>query len=394
MTPSTFERVAATDELSALYYPFSRCVDAASLKHMLLLFDRIAFLDPVSDDQWRADLLAGLAADMPYFERHAEVAADFRMLLDEGIVYRIEPRQDAAVHAAATAASAISDLLDPAWTGLASQPHRYDLPFHRMPDGRVGWQVFPAKLPRLLAEALRDDRLQAHLIEEHDEDQAWMVSYAAGSAAAISAHFAVADAHGLAPITDSRLHHELLMRKLERVASDQVLDTDDLLVPQLANRISLHVLREILPRQTIATASIAQILSFRSQTRIARAAMRRDLDLRVRAMLAEARGEAAVARVLRDLMGELRAHEAEFTSVRDKVWPGVAKVLSSAVAIAGAGVLALPIGGPALAITATIATAALPFVENRLDLRAERNRARRSAAPAVSYLSEVRKFTR
>ena len=35
--------------LSALYYPFSRCVDACALKQLLLIFDSVTFIEPVDD---------------------------------------------------------------------------------------------------------------------------------------------------------------------------------------------------------------------------------------------------------------------------------------------------------------------------------------------------------
>ena len=35
----------------ALYYPFSRCINADSLKQMLLVFDELHFLDPVDDEE-------------------------------------------------------------------------------------------------------------------------------------------------------------------------------------------------------------------------------------------------------------------------------------------------------------------------------------------------------
>jgi len=46
--------------LRALYYPFSRCIDASALKQLLLVFDSVTFLDPVDDDEWRAKLFRDL----------------------------------------------------------------------------------------------------------------------------------------------------------------------------------------------------------------------------------------------------------------------------------------------------------------------------------------------
>ncbi len=46
--------------LRALYYPFSRCIEPSALKQLLLIFDSITFLDPVTDDEWRAKLFRDL----------------------------------------------------------------------------------------------------------------------------------------------------------------------------------------------------------------------------------------------------------------------------------------------------------------------------------------------
>jgi hypothetical protein len=46
--------------LSGLYYPFSRPIDLASLKQMVLVFENVVFLDPVDDDSWRAKLFQEL----------------------------------------------------------------------------------------------------------------------------------------------------------------------------------------------------------------------------------------------------------------------------------------------------------------------------------------------
>ena len=46
--------------LSGLYYPFSRPIEIASLKQMLLVFENVVFLDPVDDEYWRAKLFREL----------------------------------------------------------------------------------------------------------------------------------------------------------------------------------------------------------------------------------------------------------------------------------------------------------------------------------------------
>lgn len=35
------------DKLAALYYPYSRCTDEATLKRLILLYDEVWFADPI-----------------------------------------------------------------------------------------------------------------------------------------------------------------------------------------------------------------------------------------------------------------------------------------------------------------------------------------------------------
>jgi hypothetical protein len=42
-----------TNLFSCLYFPFSRLLDEAALKYLLLAFDKISFLDDV-DPEWRS----------------------------------------------------------------------------------------------------------------------------------------------------------------------------------------------------------------------------------------------------------------------------------------------------------------------------------------------------
>jgi hypothetical protein len=44
-------------KLSALYYPYSRCVDSNTLKLLAILYDEIVFVDPL-DDIFREFLLS------------------------------------------------------------------------------------------------------------------------------------------------------------------------------------------------------------------------------------------------------------------------------------------------------------------------------------------------
>lgn len=42
-----------TGQLNCLYYPFSRLLDSATLKYLLLVFDSITFVDEAENEEWR-----------------------------------------------------------------------------------------------------------------------------------------------------------------------------------------------------------------------------------------------------------------------------------------------------------------------------------------------------
>src|SRR5437763_1390638 len=81
-------------------------------------------------------------------------------------------------------------LVDAEWVDTASKPWSCGLPWESFSsDGSATWQIFSQQLPRLLQDVLKTDReLKQHLIVESDQTHAWLLSYAAGSAAAI-AHY-------------------------------------------------------------------------------------------------------------------------------------------------------------------------------------------------------------
>jgi hypothetical protein len=73
--------------LSALYYPFSRCIDSCALKQLLLVFDSVTFLDPVPDEAWRAKLFRDLeVAEDPRFCTYRHLEGLLAELRDEGVI--------------------------------------------------------------------------------------------------------------------------------------------------------------------------------------------------------------------------------------------------------------------------------------------------------------------
>jgi hypothetical protein len=209
--------------LSALYYPFSRCIDVAALKQLLLVFDSVTFLDPVEDDEWRAYLFRQLEEQEDLrFNRYREVEEALRTLRLEGTIRLVPPDKLKSLNVVSTPAAAVSDLLDAEWCRVANSPAAFGMPHRRLgPNGEPTWQIFPDKLPLHFRDALfTQPEIRKHLVRSGPEGVSWTVSYEAGSAAAMNLHLAAADELSLAPVTDSDMHHRLMLRKLFRAVTN------------------------------------------------------------------------------------------------------------------------------------------------------------------------------
>lgn len=384
--------------LSGLYYPFSRCISPASLKQMLLVFEELVFLDPVDDESWRAKLFRDLeVAEDKRFTHYRGVYNAIPTLFDEGVLRRLSPSGCSQTHAPSTSAAAISDLLDETWLCLASHPERYRMPYRTLAhDASPTWQIFSSKLPIAFVTALMEnDNLRPHLVEAGDEYSSWTLSYAAGSSAAINVHLAAAEEHGLAPVTDSEMHHKLLLAKLVRkqVAEKSALPIDDDVALQLAQKVATSLVSDVLPQRALGEVSFEDILRFREETQTCRWQLIDEIGNRFklikRVLTAEELAQ-ATREVESVLIKELRSYQAEFGATRDRLWPSLVSSANTTLATGSMAAVAMSyIGGPGHAITASIAAASLNVLKVVLDLRAERKKVERSTSPAVSYLSKI-----
>ena len=214
---SSNSRTSRDVGLHALYYPFSRSIDVESLKQQLLLFDTISFVDPVSSDEWRAKLFRDLEKEQTAkFRGYREFNRELPSLMADSIIAIHDPAQIPAIQSPEVTAAILSDLSDPRWVRAASRPEKFGMPF-RKEAGIPSWQTFYPKMPSSFVQALeRDDDLRKHLIEEGDQYSSWSFTYSAGSAISINTHLAVADTLNCVPLTDSLMHHGLLLRKVAR----------------------------------------------------------------------------------------------------------------------------------------------------------------------------------
>lgn len=384
--------------LSALYYPFSRCIDSCALKQLLLVFDSVTFLDPVEDDEWRAKLFRDLEqVEDQRFVAYRDLERPLLTLRDEGAIILRRPEDLAAFRADETSQGALSDLADPVWCALAKQPATFNLPHQkRAADGRATWQVFPAKLPPTLREGFHTQQLEKHVIWSSRADTAWTVSYEAGSAASLNLHLSAAGELALASVTDSDMHHKLLLRKLVRSMTPQSewIQRTSPSVEAAANRTALQLIEQLLPRPALARVTFDTILRFRDETRDVRSAMVAELRGRlasIATMTSPNEISSHQQSVSDAITKELREYRASLSATRDKLWPGIVKSSNAVLTAGTAGGVALQylVGGPLAVLVGSIAGASVGILQTALEQRADAKKTERAASSSVAYLSQV-----
>lgn len=379
------------DTLEALYFPFSRSIDPASTKQMLLVFDTVHFLDPVDDEEWRACLMADMLDRR--FGTYQSIAKALPTLVAERAVARQDPALLSVMSSPDVLSAALRDLNDAEWVKAASRPELFRLPHLGRADGLPAtWEIFDKKLPAGFASALREHPdLESHVVLHGDETETWLLSYEAGSAIAIAVHSAAASELGVATVTDSCLHHRLLLSSAARRSSGTaILDaTQD---PTAG--VALGILDDVLPRHVLDRVEFDDILTFREKSKLARLHFVRELRIRLSAlgdsrMPAERRTMDSQLRL--SLASELRQYRAEMAAVRDKCWPSLAGALGATLPAGGVAALALNyIGITQHALTAATAAVGLAVAKSILETRAARRSVVARSTPAVSYLSQVR----
>jgi len=210
--------------LSCLYYPFSRLLDKATLKYLLLVFDDITFLDEVRSTNERRYLLQIMSNGIDSrFSTYENIADDYDLLIDEKIINIINPNTLKAGESKELALATLADLSDKSFVKIASRPNLYSLPYRQLgdydllPSNRPTWQVFQGKLSVFI----ESNDWEQHVLMSGNEDIYWTLSYEAGSAAVLNYYLEAAQELNLTPITTSELHHQLVLQKLKRVFSEK-----------------------------------------------------------------------------------------------------------------------------------------------------------------------------
>ena len=389
--------------LNALYYPFSRATDVESLKQQLLLFDTISFIDPVDSEEWRAKLFRDLETEQgrnlkqkQIFQAYRRFARELPGLIRSEIIKIHNPNVISSINDPEVTASILSDLSDSNWTRAASRPDAFGLPF--LADKRSGqptWQIFFPKMPTQFVETLTSERkLRRHLIQTGDELKAWSLSYAAGSAVALNTHLAAAEVLNCVPLTDSEMHHRLLLRKIARSAEQKV-DLDHpsrrVGIRELTAKLNIMLVKSLMPTETLAKLSIDDILRFRDSTATIRGDFVDCTGRMVRSRLDGISDAAKLEIGLSDLAHEIRQqlddYGNELMSIRDNLWP---KLLSNRNIISVAPVLvaALFMGAQFTLGASIIPT--ISIVQTVLERRRQRRIVERRASPALTYLAQVK----
>jgi hypothetical protein len=367
---------------------------------MLLAFDRVYFLDPVLDEDWRAQLFIELEEqeDETFF-KYRKLKQPLDELRQEGVIRVLAPHDVEVMRKRTVSASAISDLLDTKWVKAASHPGSFGLPYRALGDNDLPtWQIFRAKMPDEFVNILRgDDFLRTHLIHEGTPRSSWTLSYSAGSAISISVHLAASEELGLSPVTDSPMHHQLVLRKLlrEKYGNDE---TKPRPVPEntakvLAYQSALTVIDDILPKSKLAKITFSEILEFRSKTAKVRRQFVDELETQLATLSRTPDPEnmlLAQRELQSSLQKQLRSYRADLANARTKIWPHLVSSLTIAAPTGSLAAIAFShIGSPGYALCASIGTAALALLKGGLDVKAEIEKVKRSASPGVAYLSSL-----
>lgn len=382
---------------TALYYPFSRCLDPASLKQQLLLFDRICFLDPVDEDSWRAHLLREMEPiGGEHFAGYREIHDARGILLAEGALERISPQDIPALNDQEISITALGDLCDSAYTKVASRPDLFGMPARL--DQRSGafiWEIFRPKLPNTFLDALsNDNRLNQHLLHWGTKDTSWLLSYEAGSAITTAVHVAAAAHKKIPLVTDSTLHARLLWMTAARnspSAGSTPLSPRER--SDAAAAAALAVLDELIPRPALELLSFDDLLRFREGTAVIRREFADELERRI-AVLAkpvDAEFRLQIGDELKLVIEkELREYRAELAAARSKFFPSAIMALCGTGAAGGLIAAALTVIGLGGTFWAMAVPPALGIWGAKLVATAEMRRVQGRASPGLAYLSRVK----
>jgi hypothetical protein len=407
----------STGQLNCLYYPFSRLLDAATLKYLLLVFDSITFIDEAGSPEWRRHLLQLMGRrDDPLFSLFDKLADDYDMLTEERAVQILDPKSLKTANSSQLALATLADLSDHKFIEIASRPSRFGLPYRKLgaeglaPADRPTWQIFSGKIAKPLltdSQFLAEQNWTSHILIPGDDSRHWTLSYEAGSATTINMYLEAAQELNLTPVTTSELHHELVLRKLKRVfvedesKIDVIDDAERRRVRAVFGRREIiNLLGELFPPTQLDKVSFREIMGFRRETQGLRQRFLQEIDDTLRVIDSDPTTvgyDKEVIRAIQSLEVDFKKLEGELIAVRDKVLPAFGKALMFGTAGGGAlSALVSFLGGlsPAGVIAASALTICGSFLTEAIDLWNEKRKILRGQSSSVSYLTKVSQFVR
>lgn len=299
---------------SALYYPYSRCLREVDLKRMILIFDEIVFIDPLSRDlaKWPgqypvpnenmnmrlmqdSDRLEedgfvtayqrGVAeADYPLW-RWYNIRETYRFLLAKKIVRQLDPKTLVQRHDQMLACAVVDDLL----TGLS---RRAGLAGHYY-DGDEGWnpkwRLHECRIPHFLSAICADDSFwnkvfsagrrgysaktcrlfieQAIKAKANNDDGIALVDFDVAYSLVLNQALLISNQYQLFPVTDDAGVHNSLIRKCERFTAErQIIGSIfrrrvvDLYKISL---LTINAVSRVIPDQALAALSVEDLISYR-----------------------------------------------------------------------------------------------------------------------------------
>ena len=106
--------------LRGLYFPYARCLSPTFVKQSLLLFDELAFVDPVERIVREVYFYQEQKRIHPGRPRWDTAEEDYRYLEEEGIIRQLNPFPLIRQYDGLMAQAMLCDLQDPAFMELAS----------------------------------------------------------------------------------------------------------------------------------------------------------------------------------------------------------------------------------------------------------------------------------
>ena len=424
------------NNLNGLFYPFSRLSNPSVLKHFLLVFDSVTFIDEAGKEKWRNILAPKMADVNQSFESLAKLTDDYDNLTEAKAIEILDPATLRASKSRDVAISTIADLSDKEFVKLASRPDQFGLP--TIPWNKFGipiqspsWEIFQNKiaLPLIIDKNLAKNKKWAtnvlhnadelrYLISENDsllnflnqsELAPWILTYQGGSAATINFYLEAASELGLTLITTSTLHHQLVLRKLKRAFTIHSEEKNIGLLDDLdrkrfraiiAHGELVRLLDNLFPPSQLDGISFTKILKFRKETQELREKFSREIDNISRVIDSDPstiKYESEIAKAFQALKQETVYFESQIASLRDKIFPSLAKATLFGAAGSGAlGTLMSFLGGltpHGLVVTSAI-TISASFLVEAMDIWKTKRELIRSQKSSVLYLSKLGELTK